>query len=73
MKRKSRYTALAEVMLRSFENPRWICHGCGAKFEITGPAYPICRACGLRCRFIDVQNAPYVSTPIAPPSLEPTQ
>lgn len=53
-----RHKALAEVMLSYFENPRWIC-GCGKEHPIQGPAYPICE-CGQRCRFINVDNAPYV-------------
>jgi hypothetical protein len=54
-----RYRSLAESLLRTFDNPTWVCHHCAAHHPITGPAYPIC-PCGNRCRFIDVGNSPYV-------------
>lgn len=58
------YRALAEVMLREFRNPRWLCHNCAREHPMTGPAYPICE-CGHRCRLISVDNEPYASGRIA--------
>lgn len=41
---------------------RWLCHGCGATYPITGPAYPVC-ACGQRCRMVDADGLPFVGSP----------
>lgn len=41
---------------------RWLCHGCGTTYPITGPAFPEC-ACGRRCRMVDADGLPFVGSP----------
>lgn len=42
---------------------RWLCHGCGERYPLDGPAYPVCVVCGQRCRMVDAAGVPFIGSP----------